>query len=305
MNPIPSSMMNVLKTSLTARIFLICFLSIHLPLIAVITYLGAGFDGSLTTILVLMLAATLVGTIACLWGLWTLLRPLRSLTGAVRDYRAEGTPVRMQSDRRDEIGLLASAVSTMVSEVESLVQKLRHQATTDPLTGLGNRRWLAERVSQELARAERQSEPLSVIVFDLDHFKSINDRHGHDVGDSALVAAGEIVRGNIRPYDLAARIGGEEFCVILPNTRQPDAVLMAERLRSALAGTVVAPLRRGRLTASFGVYEAEPGEALQQMLPAADKLLYEAKQAGRNCVRPVFPVSQRRNDASAYSPGRD
>ncbi|TWF54675.1 GGDEF domain-containing protein [Neorhizobium alkalisoli] len=274
-----------ISRSLTAQIFVICFVSIHVPLIAVITSLAAGFDAEPVTLLLLMLAATLLGTIACLSSLWVLLRPLRGLTTAIRMYRAEGKPVRMQLKRQDEIGLLANAVTAMVAEVENLMQKLRRQAMTDPLTGLGNRRWLNERVSQERARAERQVEPLSVITFDLDHFKSINDRYGHDTGDAVIVATGQLVSGALRAYDLAARIGGEEFCIILPKTRQAEAAIMAERLRTILESTLVPPLRQGRLTASFGVYEARSGESLQEMLAISDKALYEAKRSGRNCVR--------------------
>jgi diguanylate cyclase (GGDEF)-like protein len=246
--------------------------------------LAAGFDAEPVTLMLLMLAATLIGTVACLSSLWLLLRPLRALTTAIKTYRAEGKPVRMQLKRQDEIGLLASAVTSMVAEVENLMQKLRRQAMTDPLTGLGNRRWLNERVAQERARAERQVEPLSIITFDLDHFKSINDRYGHDIGDAVLIATGQLVSGALRAYDLAARIGGEEFCIVLPKTRQAEAMVMAERLRTILASTLVPPLRQGRLTASFGVYEAKTGETLQEMLAISDKALYEAKRSGRNCV---------------------
>ena len=285
MNPPPPMALQPFRKSLTAKIFMICFLSIHVPLIAVIAYLAIGFETQPLTLLLLLLGATLIGTVACLSGLWLLLRPLRSLTRAVKTYRDEGQPVRMFSKAEDEIGVLATAVTSMVAEVETLMQKLRHQAMTDPLTGLGNRRWLSERVAQELARAERQAEPISVILFDLDKFKTINDSHGHDVGDQVLVAAGEIATNYVRPYDLAARIGGEEFCIVLPKTTETEAADIAERLRAALAKTTVTPLAQGRLTASFGVYQGEAGESFAQMLRVADTLLYDAKQGGRNRVR--------------------
>ena len=285
MNPTPPMALQPFRKSLTAKIFMICFLSIHVPLIAVIAYLAIGFETQPLTLLLLLLGATLIGTVACLSGLWLLLRPLRSLTRAVKTYRDEGQPVRMFSKADDEIGVLATAVTSMVAEVETLMQKLRHQAMTDPLTGLGNRRWLSERVAQELARAERQAEPISVILFDLDKFKTINDSHGHDVGDQVLVAAGEIATNYVRPYDLAARIGGEEFCIVLPKTTETEAADIAERLRAALAKTTVTPLAQGRLTASFGVYQGEAGESFAKMLRVADTLLYDAKQGGRNRVR--------------------
>lgn len=273
------------KSSLATRIFLICFVSVHVPLIAVIVSVASGMSEASLGLFGLLLGATLVGTVACIFGLWHLLRPLRTLTTAVRRYHEDGTPLRLKAARHDEIGLLTSAVSAMVLEVDSLMHDLRQQAQTDTLTGLGNRRWLIERFAQEVARAERQSEPLSVVLLDLDNFKSINDRHGHDTGDQVLVAAGELIMSHVRPYDLAARIGGEEFCIILPKTNAAEATVIAERLRERFARTLVAPLRRGRMTASFGVYESSTGENLQHMLQRADIALYSAKHSGRNCVR--------------------
>jgi diguanylate cyclase (GGDEF)-like protein len=289
--------------SLTAKIFMICFVSIHVPLIAVIAYLAIGFESRPLTLLLLLLGATLIGTVACLSGLWLLLRPMRTLTRAVKTYRDEGQPVRLFSKREDEIGVLATAVTSMVSEVETLMQKLRHQAMTDPLTGLGNRRWLSERVAQELARAERQAEPVSVILFDLDKFKGINDSHGHEIGDQVLVAVGEIATNYVRPYDLAARIGGEEFCIVLPKTCETEAADIAERLRAALAKTTVTPLAQGRLTASFGVYQGGTGETFAQMLRIADTLLYDAKQSGRNCVRQATRNEAGKPENSDVVPG--
>jgi len=285
MNPMSSAVLGVFSTSLTVKVFTICFVSVHVPLIVFITYLVSGFEARPGPVLGLLIGATVVGTGMCLSSLWWLIRPLRSLAEAVKTYHVDRTPIRMDLRQRDEIGLLATAVTAMVAEMETMVHRLRHQAMTDPLTGLGNRRWLGERTAQELARAARQSEPVSLILFDLDRFKAINDNHGHDVGDKVLVAAGEAIRNCVRPHDLAARIGGEEFCIVLPHTSRAEATVLAERLREALAKTEVSPLSRGRMTASFGVYQALSGEGLQQMLFMSDKALYEAKGSGRNCVR--------------------
>eukprot|EP00913_Durusdinium_trenchii_P008164 g7661.t1 len=284
MIPMSSRLFHVVRTSLTVKVFAICFLSVHVPLIAFIIYLASGFVARPEPVLLLLLAATLAGTVICLMSLWWMIRPLRQLAHAVRTYQADGTPMRVQVDRQDEIGLLASTVTSMVAETESLMSKLRHQAMTDPLTGLGNRRWLGERVGEELSRAGRQEDPLCALVFDLDRFKTINDNHGHDVGDSVLVAAAEVVITCLRPYDLAARIGGEEFCIILPRTSLRAAEAIAERLRAALAETIVTPLPKGGMTASFGVCLAKDGDRLQDLLLKADGALYEAKRAGRNCA---------------------
>lgn len=284
MIPAPSMAFRAVRNSLVFKIFAVCFLAIHLPLIAMITYLGSGFQSHPGPVLGILLGATLAGTVACLGTLWWFIKPLRSLASAIERYNSDGTPVRLQSSRQDEIGVVTGAVTHTISELDALMKKLRHQASTDPLTGLGNRRWLGERIGIEQGRAEREGLPLSVILFDLDYFKDINDRHGHDVGDCVLMAVGEIVRDNLRRYDMAARIGGEEFCLVLPRTRAGDAVIIADRLRTQLQKTVVSPLMPGRITASFGVYEAHPRDSLQQMLMQADQALYQSKQSGRNRV---------------------
>lgn len=285
MSPMSAKLAQVVQTSLTIKVFAICFLSVHVPLLVFIVYLAGGHAAEPEPVLLLLLAATLAGTSICLISLWWIIRPLSQLAQAIKSYRANGTPVRMTVDRRDEIGLLATTVTAMVAETESLMTKLRHQAMTDPLTGLGNRRWLGERAAEELARAERYREPISVLVLDLDRFKGINDGHGHETGDRVLVATGEVIRTCLRPYDLASRIGGEEFCIMLPRTSADEAEVIGERLRVALASTTVAPLRRGRVTASFGLCIASAGDRLPDLLLRADFALYEAKRSGRNCIR--------------------
>ncbi|MCO5732148.1 diguanylate cyclase [Rhizobium sp. SSA_523] len=266
------------------RIFAVSFISIHVPLIALIVFLLLGFDPDRTVLFTLLLLATLAGTAACMAALWHLLRPLRSLSGAVAGYQADGLPFQMNLRRNDEVGRLAQAVTAMVAHVDTLMKELRHQATTDSLTGLGNRRWLGERIGEEQSRALRQNEDVSVILFDLDHFKDINDRYGHVVGDRVLMSVGEVVRDSIRPYDLAARVGGEEFCVILPRTTVAEAAAIAERIRAKLELSVITPLEAGRVTASFGVCDSRPGAGLHQILAAADGFLYRSKHGGRNRV---------------------
>ncbi len=285
MTPMSSRLTRMVQTSLTIKVFTICFVSVHVPLLVFIAYLAGGYAAKAEPVLLLLLGATVAGTAICLLSLWWMIRPLRQLAYAIRNYRANGTPVRVQVTSKDEIGLLASTVTDMVAETEALMTKLRHQAMTDLLTGLGNRRWLNERAAEELSRAERQGEPLSIIVLDLDRFKGINDGHGHETGDRVLVATGEIVRTCLRSYDLAARIGGEEFCILLPRTSLDEAESIAERLRTTLAATTVPPLRQGRMTASFGICAASAGDRLPDMQLRADFALYEAKRDGRNCIR--------------------
>ena len=274
-----------IRKSLTAKIFLICFVTIHLPLVASIVLIAHNNDAATRTHFVALLVATLVGTAIALGSTWYLLRPIAHTARAIEGYRRGGAFGRVASERTDEAGILANAVSELVHELDLSMKQLMRQATVDDLTGLGNRRWLMENVGSVLERARRDGTPITVIMMDLDHFKKINDEFGHQAGDRALIAAGTVIDEYLRPYDLAARLGGEEFAIVLPHCDLEEALGVAERLRSALCGLTVQPMPKGRVTASFGVYEADVRhEAFDAMLKGADERLYAAKQEGRNRI---------------------
>jgi diguanylate cyclase (GGDEF)-like protein/PAS domain S-box-containing protein len=165
-------------------------------------------------------------------------------------------------------------------ESEAAVRAL---SMTDPLTGLANRRRLDESLHTEVQRAQRYGHPLSAVIADLDHFKRINDAHGHPVGDRLLCVFGDILRAHCREVDLVARFGGEEFVILMPEVGLAEAQACAERMRSALADQVIAPLTQP-VTASFGVAELAADEAEAALLRRADAALYEAKATGRNRV---------------------
>ncbi|GIX31055.1 MAG: hypothetical protein KatS3mg124_1527 [Porticoccaceae bacterium] len=179
-----------------------------------------------------------------------------------------------------------SAVGFLAMEMEWALARLREEAAHDPLTGLANRRTLVETLVREVARARRSGSSLAILLIDLDHFKAVNDRFGHRVGDRVLKEVAERIRARLRGQDLLARYGGEEFVAVLPDTDLAGAETVAEAIRRALAD---APLQvRGlRVTASLGV-AAAPGEAPdpagERLLAAADRALYAAKRAGRNRV---------------------
>lgn len=161
------------------------------------------------------------------------------------------------------------------------------EAATDPLTGLANRRALELRLRQEFRRAQRSGQPLSVLILDVDHFKYVNDRYGHAAGDAVLVRLAEIVKGQLRGFDLVARYGGEEFVVLLPGIGGTSARTVAERIRHAVAGTALV-LPDGRelgVTISIGLAcYPDCASGTEEMLQRADQALYAAKAAGRNCV---------------------
>lgn len=164
--------------------------------------------------------------------------------------------------------------------------QLLHMAQTDFLTGLANRARLRMVFDREKARSVRERVPLSLLVIDLDHFKAINDQFGHDAGDETLVFFARLLQNRLRASDLAGRLGGEEFGVLLPNTATTQAVTLARELRRALAET---PFRYKEqtipLTMSIGVAElGVDGDQLQTLLTAADQRLYRAKAAGRDQI---------------------
>ncbi len=276
--------MKKIKSSLVAKTFLVCFVSVHVPLIALVAYLSMGFELGTLPVFLLVLGATLVGTALCLFAIWRLIRPLNLLADAMKRYPEDKAILRLYPKSRDEIGTVTDIARSTLLQVESLTRQLTHQATTDFLTGLGNRRALMEQMPVIRAKAARPEEAVSLILFDLDHFKRINDEYGHDAGDSVLMAIGEAVKDHLRPYDYAARMGGEEFCIVLPGADLAAAESVAERLRLAVESRVVEPLPKGRITCSFGVAQARPNERLQELLLRADAALYTAKDQGRNVV---------------------
>jgi len=160
-------------------------------------------------------------------------------------------------------------------------------ATVDELTGLSNRRILLERLDDEVERARRFGSPLSVIMMDLDHFKSVNDSHGHAMGDTVLHNVGSLVRDGLRQVDIAGRYGGEEFCLVLTGTTKEGAATLAESLRRKIENFVhVHGDHSLSATASFGVASFDTGtqEDAKTFLKAADDALYRAKHSGRNRV---------------------
>jgi diguanylate cyclase (GGDEF)-like protein/PAS domain S-box-containing protein len=173
-----------------------------------------------------------------------------------------------------------------ISERRRQAQQLEALALTDSLTGLGTRRHFLAEAEREIGRA-RRGRPLSLLVFDVDRFKAINDTHGHPVGDRVLAELARGVRAMLREVDVAGRLGGEEFAVLLPDADEAMAAGIAERLRGVIAGIAV-PLAGGgtlRFTASIGVARLEPSDPdFATLLARADQAMYRAKRAGRNRV---------------------
>lgn len=195
---------------------------------------------------------------------------------------------------RFSLGWYAGRTMTVVAAAVLLVAMLvafrrvkaaaEFNAAFDALTGLSNRRTVDAALEGAVARARRTQAPLTVIALDLDHFKLVNDRHGHAAGDALLAATGATLRANLRDGDVPARVGGEEFLILMPDTDETSAQLVAERIRAAVAGLEI-PEVRTPVTASLGIAHLDPFELDgRQLLLRADRALYAAKGSGRNQV---------------------
>ncbi len=187
---------------------------------------------------------------------------------------------------RAELEGAHAALARQHEELKSLSDVLRIQSSTDSLTGLYNRRYFMDIAGRLMGTARRHGEPLTLLLVDADHFKRVNDQHGHPVGDDVLRMLGQVLREETREGDVAARYGGEEFIVALPHTSAAAALIVAERIRErvacervAIAGATVG------ITVSLGIAQCAPGQAdVQEIIRQADLALYEAKHAGRNRV---------------------
>lgn len=192
----------------------------------------------------------------------------------------------IEGHREASIGMLQKALA----ESEEEMARLHHRASTDELTGLASFSSLMDKLDQQIAEAERQKQPLCVMMADLDFFKKVNDTYGHMVGDMVLRHTAERIRAAVRDFDIVGRFGGEEFTVVLKNTDAGLSKAIAERIREEIAAT---PMHiKGmniRITISLGGAMMKRGETRETLLNRADAALYEAKQTGRNRV--VFAAS--------------
>ena len=168
-----------------------------------------------------------------------------------------------------------------------LEQEIHRFGTVDALTGIHNRYWFDKILPRLTVRMEKAGQPLSLVMFDIDHFKQFNDRYGHLCGDQAIHSVGRILTESLRPNELAARFGGDEFLILLPDLDLDQAERVAERIRGRVLNT---PVKMGdgsshpAITISIGVAQARKGEAPKELLAAADSALYRAKQNGRNMI---------------------
>lgn len=240
----------------------------------------------------------MIGTISGRW----IIKPLRTLSRAARIFAGGDLKShRISYQSSDEVGQLATAINEMAvkldsmytssndrtAELETLNTKLESLATTDGLTGLFNHRYFYTKLEEEISRAIRYSNPLSIVMIDIDHFKQYNDTWGHISGDIILKMFSETLRMHSRDTDVVARYGGEEFAIILPESDLVTALAVAERIRSTIQSTRYPKAESqpgGRLSASFGVAVHDGMGSCKEFVELADKALYLAKQNGRDRI---------------------
>jgi diguanylate cyclase (GGDEF)-like protein/PAS domain S-box-containing protein len=212
---------------------------------------------------------------------------VRLKTGGGREFWAEISAriVELDGQRCSLMGIFD------VTAQKELEEQLRDLATHDALTGASNRRHFIELVEKERERARRYARPLALCMLDVDHFKSVNDRHGHATGDRVLAAIARAAFGVLRTNDSLGRIGGEEFVILLPDTQLAGGIAVAERVRAAVTALRVGSEADGadapeviEVTVSIGVTEFRSGDSAESLLKRADRAMYQAKAAGRNRV---------------------
>ncbi len=195
-----------------------------------------------------------------------------------------GWDVTFSSSDMDLIASTAEQISLALERYRFLAV-VQRQASVDDLTGLYNHRFLVDSLGQQIALAERLEAPLAILMLDIDHFKVLNDTHGHHAGDVALTSFAQTLLGTVRRADLAARYGGEEFVVVMPDTSASEAFIVAEKIRAAVAATDVLPRDQPpvRMTVSIGVAAyPEDTTSAAELISLADQALYRAKRAGRH-----------------------
>jgi len=199
-----------------------------------------------------------------------------------------------QTSLKCPVGESQCFVIDQVIELKHEIDSLSDLLRTDNLTGLFNQRHLIQTLELEIERCQRSGDTMAIIMFDLDHFKQVNDTWGHEAGNQVLIKVGEIVQQQIRKLDIGCRYGGEEFVIVLPNTGMLEAVSVAERIRVAIEDSKI-KVDEGVIqpTSSFGVdiYNPEKPGTPEQLIHQADGFLYQAKESGRNqvCHAPILP----------------
>lgn len=261
------------------RILAICFVAVHLPLAGCIVVLSwrSEWDGSLFGVL---LAATLLGTMGAIFAVSELLMPIRRATVMLQTVQRGGRVGPVPVGGEDLVGQLLHGVAQAANETARRIEQLKDAAERDVLTGLRNRRGFLDTVAPILA-----DDSYSMIaMLDLDHFKAVNDNHGHDRGDQLLTDFADYLAASLRRSDIAARWGGEEFIVLFPGTSPRQAREILGRLQLVMRGNAAFTIGGRTVTFSCGLAPVLGYADLAEATRRADQTLYAAKEGGRDLI---------------------
>lgn len=232
----------------------------------------------------------------------TFIQPIHKLLKACESFERDQNYIAIKAQSKDEIGQLTCAFNRMVKRIKEHVNNLNQrqvsaqkerdkallESVTDPLTGLSNRRFMEVELEKQISLSKRHQYPVSLIMFDIDHFKKVNDNFGHVIGDLVLKELGSLVKNEVRGSDLAFRYGGEEFAIVLIHTSKEKAYEKAETLRKKVQSLEVEELRGEMITISLGVTEVtQLDEGAIRLIARSDEALYLAKNSGRNCTKVI------------------
>jgi diguanylate cyclase (GGDEF)-like protein len=277
--------------SYLGKVFLTAFLGTHVPLLALLAYFVRfrrfGFGATLR-ILSITVPATLGGTAMTLWAMHALYTPVTLASKALRRYLDMGEIPELPTGYADRAGRLMADVQYAVERLDAAMSYLGELATTDHLTGVYNRRAAQGRLAEDIARAQRGGETLTLALLDFDQFKPVNDEHGHHAGDACLIHFAEVLGRNVREGDWIARWGGDEFLVSVWHAEEegPSAERALERVAEVLReNPVVLPNgEEALLTFSGGVCRWQPGYDPGRLVWKADQALYRAKAEGGDTI---------------------
>lgn len=212
--------------------------------------------------------------------------PILAEDGSLVELLGVSRDITGHKRHEGELRIAKEAAERLNLALEDANERLNRLATTDALTGLWNRRHFEERATHEMSISNRYGQPVSLLLFDIDYFKKINDNYGHLVGDHVIKVLALLTSEQIRSTDMPCRWGGEEFMILMPNSGPEEALLVAEKLRAAFENKDI-PLA-GKVTASFGVATYQSGETLDYWIARVDAALYAAKIGGRNTVKLAY-----------------
>lgn len=268
------------------KLLLICFIGMHIPLIILCAWaLTVSQMPVPYTALVVVLVATLVGTGFTLWALSRMLRPITRAYTALEAYASEQRLPVLPTGYGDAAGRLMSSVHRTVHVLDQRIDEISRIAMSDGLTGLLNRRWMMDVGVPSFERSQENGELMSLLVIDIDNFKTVNDLWGHSVGDQVLLAVADGIRNAVRDSDHVVRTGGDEFCVFLGAADPATVTLIAERVRLQTQESVATVAIDREVTVSIGAATGtREDSSFTQVYRRADQNLYAVKHSGRNAV---------------------